>query len=127
MQLAGTSVGTFAEDMMNDVDQTIVPKAIEAKDAVVDLANASVDEFDKLVGQAQTWQDTYSTLMQGIIDKNELVIQSINGVDEAISKLEESEDENVLGQDTTNKISESANAGAEAAATAAAAAQAGAD
>ena len=88
MESAGTSVDNFAEDMMDNVENTILPESEAAKDKIVEMGDAAVEVMDNLIDQADSWRDQYNDIMDAIIEKNELVIESINKVNGALSLLE---------------------------------------
>ena len=97
MEEAGTSVEYFAEDMMEQVDHVIVPKAEEARDSVEDLGETVVDIMGEMVDAAGQWRQTYSAAIDAIIAKNDAVKQSIQQVISALSALKTAQ----IGHDTT--------------------------
>lgn len=91
MEDAGYAVDEFADKMMDDVEQNIVPEAQEARDNVEELGQKAVEVMDELIKQADAWVQQYNDIMDQIISKNDLVIESINKVNGALSTLDETQ------------------------------------
>lgn len=80
MEAAGIDVAHFGEVVHDTVNDQIVPSAQAAKDAVVEMGKAAVDEFNNLADGVSTWQIKYTTEMQKIIQKNEQLAASVNNL-----------------------------------------------
>ena len=87
MEAAGIDVAHFGEVVHDTVNDQIVPSAQAAEDAVVEMGNAAVDEFQKLTDGVSTWQTKYATEMQKIINKNEQLATSVNNLATAYANL----------------------------------------
>ena len=77
MQAAGTSTGTFADDLATNVDQ-IKQDSEEAATAVEDMAENMQQQMDNIMNKVAEWQRTYSEAMNEIINSNLAVIESFN-------------------------------------------------
>ena len=84
MNAAGTSTGDFATDTSKNIDQ-IVEKSKEGAKAVDQMALEMQDALGAVIDTVSTWQETYGTAMQNIIDVNLEVIKSFNDMLEALS------------------------------------------
>lgn len=80
IEAAGIDVAHFGEVVHDTVNDQIVPSAQAAKDAVVEMGKAAVDEFNNLADGVSTWQIRYTTEMQKIIQKNEQLAASVNNL-----------------------------------------------
>ena len=80
MEAAGIDVAHFGEVVHDTVNDQIVPSAQAAEDAVVEMGEAAVDEFNNLADGVSTWQIRYTTEMQKIIQKNEQLAASVNNL-----------------------------------------------
>lgn len=80
MEAAGIDVAHFGEVVHDTVNDQIVPSAQAAEDAVVEMGEAAVDEFNNLADGVSAWQIRYTTEMQKIIQKNEQLAASVNNL-----------------------------------------------
>lgn len=80
MEAAGIDVAHFGEVVHDTVNEQIVPSAQAAEDAVVEMGEAAVDEFNNLADGVSAWQIKYTTEMQKIIQKNEQLAASVNNL-----------------------------------------------
>lgn len=80
MEAAGIDVAHFGEVVHDTVNDQIVPSAQAAEDAVVEMGEAAVDEFNNLADGVSAWQIKYTTEMQKIIQKNEQLAASVNNL-----------------------------------------------
>ena len=80
MEAAGIDVAHFGEVVHDTVNDQIVPSAQAAEDAVVEMGEAAVDEFNNLADGVSAWQTKYTTEMQKIIQKNEQLAASVNNL-----------------------------------------------
>ena len=77
MEAAGTTTGTFADDLATNVDQ-IKQDSEEAATAVEDMATQMQEQMDNIINKVGEWQRTYGEAMNEIINANLAVIDSFN-------------------------------------------------
>ena len=77
MEAAGTTTGTFADDLATNVDQ-IKQDSEEAATAVEDMATHMQEQMDNIINKVGEWQRTYGEAMNEIINANLAVIDSFN-------------------------------------------------
>lgn len=77
MEAAGTTTGTFADDLATNVDQ-IKQDSEEAATAVEDMATQMQEQMDSIINKVGEWQRTYGEAMNEIINANLAVIDSFN-------------------------------------------------
>ena len=77
MEAAGTTTGTFADDLATNVDQ-IKEDSEEAATAVEDMAEHMQEQMDNIINKVGEWQRTYGEAMNEIINANLAVIDSFN-------------------------------------------------
>lgn len=77
MEAAGTTTGTFADDLATNVDQ-IKQDSEEAATAVEDMATHMQEQMDNVINKVGEWQRTYGEAMNEIINANLAVIDSFN-------------------------------------------------
>ena len=77
MEAAGTTTGTFADDLATNVDQ-IKEDSKEAATAVEDMATQMQEQMDNIINKVGEWQRTYGEAMNEIINANLAVIDSFN-------------------------------------------------
>jgi methyl-accepting chemotaxis protein len=58
MDLAGTSIDTFASDTENNLNR-INTKTNEVADSIDDLSQEIVDDFDYIIDTVSDWEDNY--------------------------------------------------------------------
>ena len=96
MEGAGTSVEGFADDMKNDIDNTIVPKAQEAAKAVEQMGLDMAEYMKGVVNAADEWRKQWNDKLQEIINKNDAATKSM----EALSKMASQLNTDVIGATT---------------------------
>lgn len=77
MEAAGTTTGTFADDLATNVNQ-IKQDSEEAATAVEDMATHMQEQMDNIINKVGEWQRTYGEAMNEIINANLKVIDSFN-------------------------------------------------
>ena len=77
MEAAGTTTGTFADDLATNVDQ-IKQDSEEAATVVEDMATHMQEQMDNIINKVGEWQRTYGEAMNEIINANLAVIDSFN-------------------------------------------------
>ena len=88
LSTVNTSIDNFAQTMETDMEK-VVDSAKQAEDATVQMGEEAAEAFDKVISQAEKWQEKYSSIMNLIIEKNNLVIKSIQEVSGALTDLED--------------------------------------
>lgn len=79
MDLAGTSIDTFASDTENNLDR-INTKTNEVADSIDDLSQEIVDDFDYIIDAVSDWEDNYVNAVDTTIQANEDMYDSCNSL-----------------------------------------------
>jgi hypothetical protein len=79
MQAAGTSTGTFAEDMEENINAAVEQSKIGAE-AVEEMAVKMATAFWDIGDAVTQWQEDYGTAMSKIIESNLAVVESFNNM-----------------------------------------------
>ena len=106
MEAAGTTTGTFADDLATNVDQ-IKQDSEEAATAVEDMATQMQEQMDNIINKVGEWQRTYGEAMNEIINANLAVIESFN---EMLATLSMDDSTVTVKYDIQNHNSDALNA-----------------
>ena len=120
MDLAGTSIDTFASDTENNLDR-INTKTNEVADSIDDLSQEIVDDFDYIIDTVSDWEDNYVNAIDTTIQANEDMYDSCNSLIGMLNNVD------ISISNTGKNFSSTAQQIAKAAADIAAAAQRAAD
>lgn len=120
MDLAGTSIDTFASDTENNLDR-INTKTNEVADSIDDLSQEIVNDFDYIIDTVSDWEDNYVNAIDTTIQANEDMYDSCNSLIGMLNNVD------ISISNTGKNFSSTAQQIAKAAADIAAAAQRAAD
>ena len=88
MELAGTSVEDFANDVRDEVDNEIIPASDRAKDDSEALKNKIVEDVNAIVAAIENWYDMYSQRVDEMLTKNEKLATSFNNLVREMTQFE---------------------------------------